>query len=284
LTKVVVVSTFRRAMHLRPGDHIHIHRGAYHHDAIYVGNGRVIHLWAPRGKGAASIRMDSLGAVRGPNGLVTVAEYGVCFDASEVVQRAFSRLGERGYNVFSGNCEHFATWCKTGQHASSQVERASAVIAGSAGSRAAASLGISAVGATGFQGLSGPGIMSGLATIGGTAALGISAVAAVPAAVATVATHRALRDDRHLPEHERRSRRRGRQASTVAAVAGTGGTIALVAAAGVPGLSAAGITSGLTAIGGTMLGGLLTVALLPAAAAALVGTAVYKSHQRRRLA
>jgi hypothetical protein len=122
--------------------------------------------------------------------------------------------------------------------------------------------------------------MSGLATVGGTAAVGIGVVAGLPAAVATVATHRALRDDPYLPDQERSARRRGRRASTVAAVAGTGGSIALVAA-GVPGLSAAGITSGLAATGGTMLGGLLTVALLPAVAAALVGTAVYRAQQAR---
>ncbi len=53
------------------------------------------------------------------------------------------------------------------------------------------------------------------------------------------------------------------------AVSGIGASIAAVAAAGaVPGLSAAGITSGLAAIGGGMIGGMAVVATLPLATAA----------------
>jgi hypothetical protein len=32
------------------------------------------------------------------------------------------RLGEQNYNLLFNNCEHFAHWCKTGRHRSSQVE------------------------------------------------------------------------------------------------------------------------------------------------------------------
>eukprot|EP00929_Paragymnodinium_shiwhaense_P080378 TRINITY_DN41914_c0_g1_i1.p1 TRINITY_DN41914_c0_g1~~TRINITY_DN41914_c0_g1_i1.p1 ORF type:complete len:611 (-),score=107.60 TRINITY_DN41914_c0_g1_i1:45-1877(-) len=41
--------------------------------------------------------------------------------AREVIQRARSKVGERNYNLLSNNCEHFATWCFTGQEASNQV-------------------------------------------------------------------------------------------------------------------------------------------------------------------
>src|SRR5579862_3722012 len=110
-------------MTLNPGDHVRIHRGLYHHDGIYVGDGWIIHLWAPAGKAGASIRLDRLADVCGPGGTVSVWEYAVCFDPNEVVRRAYSRLGERGYNAFFDNCEHFATSCKTGEHSSSQAER-----------------------------------------------------------------------------------------------------------------------------------------------------------------
>lgn len=40
----------------------------------------------------------------------------------EVVKRARSRIGEKEYNLLSKNCEHFATWCKTGIAFSRQVE------------------------------------------------------------------------------------------------------------------------------------------------------------------
>ena len=32
------------------------------------------------------------------------------------------RLGEQDYNLLFNNCEHFATWCKTGRHRSGQVD------------------------------------------------------------------------------------------------------------------------------------------------------------------
>ena len=47
--------------------------------------------------------------------------YPECDDVHEVLQRAKSRLGERKYNPCTNNCEHFATWCKTGQGCCTQV-------------------------------------------------------------------------------------------------------------------------------------------------------------------
>ncbi|MBW2267205.1 MAG: lecithin retinol acyltransferase family protein [Deltaproteobacteria bacterium] len=39
-----------------------------------------------------------------------------------VVARAESRLGEGGFDFLFNNCEHFATWCKTGLSTSRQIE------------------------------------------------------------------------------------------------------------------------------------------------------------------
>lgn len=39
-----------------------------------------------------------------------------------VVVRAERRLGEGGFDFLFNNCEHFATWCKTGRSASGQIE------------------------------------------------------------------------------------------------------------------------------------------------------------------
>lgn len=44
------------------------------------------------------------------------------YSAKETVERARSRIGERGYNLLLNNCEHFAVWCKTGVEKSEQVE------------------------------------------------------------------------------------------------------------------------------------------------------------------
>ena len=38
------------------------------------------------------------------------------------LRRAMGRLGEQDYNLLFNNCEHFATWCKTGRHRSGQVD------------------------------------------------------------------------------------------------------------------------------------------------------------------
>ena len=42
--------------------------------------------------------------------------------AGVTLRRAMSRLGEQNYNLLFNNCEHFATWCKTGRHRSEQVD------------------------------------------------------------------------------------------------------------------------------------------------------------------
>lgn len=41
---------------------------------------------------------------------------------SEIVERANSRVGEKGYNLLSNNCEHFARWCCDGEWKSKQAD------------------------------------------------------------------------------------------------------------------------------------------------------------------
>lgn len=43
------------------------------------------------------------------------------YSPEETVKRAYSRLGEKSYNLIGNNCEHFAIWCKTGIAESYQV-------------------------------------------------------------------------------------------------------------------------------------------------------------------
>jgi len=44
-----------------------------------------------------------------------------CFSNEETLQRAFSQLGKRGYSLIGNNCEHWARWCRTGEHYSEQI-------------------------------------------------------------------------------------------------------------------------------------------------------------------
>jgi hypothetical protein len=46
------------------------------------------------------------------------------FSREEIVRRARSQIGSKGYNLVFYNCEHFARWCKTGKSESKQVEAA----------------------------------------------------------------------------------------------------------------------------------------------------------------
>lgn len=45
----------------------------------------------------------------------------VVFSSDESVRRARKRLGEKDYNVFTSNCEHFCRECKTGKRESYQI-------------------------------------------------------------------------------------------------------------------------------------------------------------------
>ena len=49
--------------------------------------------------------------------------HNVSLPAQEVIERARSRIGEEAYNVFVNNCEHFANWCKEGDHKSDQAAK-----------------------------------------------------------------------------------------------------------------------------------------------------------------
>ncbi|MBW4603945.1 MAG: lecithin retinol acyltransferase family protein [Calothrix sp. FI2-JRJ7] len=264
------------------GDHIYVNCGTYTHHGIDCGNGKVIHYTKINGKGIIEL---TTWAAFASGRCVTIVNYGKCDSSDFVIKRAQSRIGESAYNLFNNNCEHFARWCKTGVHKSEQVKNASSATGGASGSGAAVAGSLGVVSAAGAAaGLSGAGIMSGLATVGGIvgggAVAGIGALGMAPAAITTVAMNKVLEDDENLTSEEREARAVGRSMTTVGAAAGTAGAIGAVAAAGTAGLSAAGITSGLAAIGGVVGGGMaagvvITVAA-PAAAAAAVGYGAYQ--------
>ncbi|VTS05979.1 lecithin retinol acyltransferase family protein [Tuwongella immobilis] len=117
------------------GDHLIVAMGVIDHHGIDLGDGTVVH-WSsgmpgdkdftnPRDiaarQAASEIRRAPLSEFGSPE-TIRIREYADGWDADTVVERAVSRLGERGYNVATNNCEHFATWCKIGEHASHQVE------------------------------------------------------------------------------------------------------------------------------------------------------------------
>ena len=106
------------------GDRIYVYRnlwqldGLYRHHGIDCGNGTVIHYRKP----SETIERTSLATFSRGNPIYVV-EYGIGFGfiADVVVERAESRLGEQKYNLLFNNCEHLASWCKTGVSESQQV-------------------------------------------------------------------------------------------------------------------------------------------------------------------
>jgi hypothetical protein len=141
-----------------------------------------------------------------------------------------------------------------------------------------------AMAGAGVVATSGAGMMAGLAAIGGSAVGGIGVLGIAPTAAAKMVMNQVLADDDRLSTEERDARAVGRVATNVGAVVGTAAPVVAISTFGsVAGLSGAGITSGLAAIGGTVGGGMgagiaITVAA-PAVVAAGVGYGAYKIWQ-----
>ena len=113
----------------KPGDVIWADRNVkglpYNHCGIYEGNNSVIHFSAPEGleinQENAVIHRTTLDVFRDGCPL-KIIDFPESFPAEETLRRARSRIGERDYDFTTNNCDHFATWCKTGRHGSLQVD------------------------------------------------------------------------------------------------------------------------------------------------------------------
>ncbi|MCS5690946.1 lecithin retinol acyltransferase family protein [Cyanobium sp. FGCU-6] len=101
-------------------DHLQAPRqhGLFMHHGIDLGDGTVAHYL----EGRAILRSELEDFSRGQP--ITTVDYPQedCSPTGVVLRRAMGRLGEQNYNLLFNNCEHFAHWCKTGRHRSSQVE------------------------------------------------------------------------------------------------------------------------------------------------------------------
>lgn len=176
---------------LERGDHIWVSRkaGAYAHHGIYIGGEQVIHYVGEpgeEGKRSAPIRRTTLEEFA-KGGHVKVLRYRLCLEPAEVVARAQGKIGQKQYDLTFNNCEHFATWCKTGRAESRQVSGYGELVGGIAGGVVGATGAVVTVSAVGtVSGLSAAGITSGLAAIGtvigGGMAAGVAVLAFAPVA------------------------------------------------------------------------------------------------------
>lgn len=278
------------------GDHLYVCRDTfkgvrvgptlYTHHAIDSGDGTVVEYVS-----GTQTKRDSVVVRRklddfAQGATVKIREYGQRFDGETAAARAESMLGTAGYDFFTNNCEHFASWCVTGELSSSQIEKRVAGAGLATTTAVAPAVGIEVVGTFGTAAVrSGPNVMSGLSAIGGTAVGGITVLAGGSGLIATGIMCHALADKPTLPMDEREARLAGRRAAFGGAVLGTAGVVYTVGAMGVPGFSAAGISSGLAALGGLTKGGMVrglsTTVLIPALFAVLIGYLFYRESIRR---
>jgi hypothetical protein len=100
------------------GDQIYVMRplagvdSLYQHHGIDCGDGTVIHYYKPPGDAVVTRTSYEIFARGNP---VYTKQVTTSFVPDIVIDRAESRLEERQYNLLTNNCEHFASWCKTGQ-------------------------------------------------------------------------------------------------------------------------------------------------------------------------
>lgn len=108
-----------------PGAHVRVWRGIYWHHAIVVDDQWLIEY----GGGAGGGPVDYVSWEQfDPCGKAEEVRHLSRFSHAETLQRASAELGRTGFNLATANCEHWATWCATGQWSSSQVK----VVAGAA--------------------------------------------------------------------------------------------------------------------------------------------------------
>lgn len=101
-------------------DHLEVPRrhGLFMHHGIDLGDGSVAHYLEGEKILRSTLQEFCLGETP------RVISYDEADPSGQTLRRAMSRIGEQRYNLLFNNCEHFAVWCKTGQHRSGQVERA----------------------------------------------------------------------------------------------------------------------------------------------------------------
>lgn len=114
------------------GDQIYVIRpffnldGLYEHHGIDCGDGTVIHY--SKQEDEATVKRTSMREFTWGKP-VYIRRYPAHYIAETTLRRAESRLGEREYNLLFNNCEHFATWCKTGISDSKQIREFAPLLA-----------------------------------------------------------------------------------------------------------------------------------------------------------
>ena len=108
---------------------------AYMHHGIDVGDGTVVHarpddFQSPLAGGR--VERTSLAEFAGGGTVLVTTDPPAAYPPDEIVARALDHVGREGYCPVVDNCEHFATWCATGERSSRQVDIVLSRISGAA--------------------------------------------------------------------------------------------------------------------------------------------------------
>ena len=99
-------------------DHLQVSRqhGLFNHHGIDLGDGTVAHYLEGREILRSPLEDFSQGQP------IRVVDHPSASAPGLTLRRAMSRIGEQNYNLLFNNCEHFASWCKTGRHRSGKID------------------------------------------------------------------------------------------------------------------------------------------------------------------
>ena len=228
----------------------------YTHHGIDLGDGTVVHARPDdpeRIFDGGSVARTSRGEFAAGALIRVITDPPPLHPPDEIAARALSLVGRDGYCPVVENCEHFATWCATGERGSRQVDLLAARVASTATRVAAVVAARTAVGAAervAIRTAFGTTVRFGLRTL-----LPATIVAEGAAMMAEWSAHQAG----HSPE---RSRRAGESAGMATSAA----VCAAAAAAAGPAAIVTGALAGMALwLGGSAAAGVAERALRPGA-------------------
>jgi hypothetical protein len=107
-----------------------------YHYAVYIGDGEIVHYnkdnkldGKPCIKREKITEYEKRKGTTYPTAVVAYSFSGAKYPAETIIERALRNVGHGDYNLWSKNCEHFATWVVYGRDISGQ-SRAAGVVGG----------------------------------------------------------------------------------------------------------------------------------------------------------
>jgi hypothetical protein len=215
----------------------------YMHHGIDVGDGTVVHARPDdfrRPLAGGCVERTSFAEFAAGGAVLVTTEPAARYSPDEIVARAVEHVGRPGYCPVVDNCEHFATWCATGDRKSRQVDIVMGRVTAAA-SRAAAAVSARAAAGTAER-------IAVRTALGTTVRVGLKTM--LPAVIVGEAAALAA----EWTAHQRgASERHSRQAGEAAGLAATSLAFAAGAvAAGPVGIAAAAVAGATVWLGGSV--------------------------------